>query len=961
MALQGVLTLDTAPYERAMRSAREELQKLGLGADDAGKKAASMLRQFNPADAIQKAHALAAAVQEMGGAANFTTQQNKSLSASIEKGLAAYKQLGERAPDDMRRLAAETAALSRGTDAHGKSIKQTVLEYAAGLATWDLARSAVTGVARAFQQAFVATLELGDTLSNMSAKTGMSVEALQKLRFAGASAGVGLDAMANASAEMGKRIADGDKGALKALNALGISLRDFKSLSADQQILAINSALLNLADTSQRNAVEAALFGKAWKEIAPAMASDLTELGKKAEDLGAVLDSQTVAAIDTLGDSLDQAKVAGEGFVARFMLPFIDGINTLSSKLSGVVVNIGDLAETLGRVAAKGGSVVNPMTWLNAWDETQTNKIARGAVAWRDLGEEMKATMLSSRGVAINLEDTSKANEKAAREAEKHTAALAKLTGTDKVQAAAALVKMIEEVGGISKIAASNYAAINKELTEGITVASELGVTVPNAWISIARATDTAVEKLGNYLDLLKQLPSYAEKIPVPAPNAMGWGIPGVVDGFDPASLGWGAEAATGKQNANLPKPPGFNWAGLGFAGLNGAMPFLSQLVTGGSRSAQIGGSIAGSLGGALGSVSSIATALGGFAPFLGPAAGIVGSLIGKMFGPSQGKLASQDRSAYLASVGGSEGFNEQFRAAGVSPEVARALTGQFLSANTQKDVQAAIEKINATLRETSEINAQILDLEGQRKALAESLVPTYEQVTAAAATLGIDVNALGPAVQQLGANEAWKSIIDALETIISATGDVGGALSQSAGTLSKMVQQAKAAGLALPENMKPYIEELARSGQLLDANGEKITDLSGIKWGEKIASQADIIKASMESLDATIQKLGDRLEAIARTLAGIPGAANAASTAVNGVPSGERPPAPYETEMASGGIVTRPTVALIGEAGPEAVVPLKRGVLRPIVVQLQMDGRTVTEVVLDNLGAQARVARRVA
>jgi len=29
---------------------------------------------------------------------------------------------------------------------------------------------------------------------------------------------------------------------------------------------------------------------------------------------------------------------------------------------------------------------------------------------------------------------------------------------------------------------------------------------------------------------------------------------------------------------------------------------------------------------------------------------------------------------------------------------------------------------------------------------------------------------------------------------------------------------------------------------------------------------------------------------------------------------------------MAEGGIVTRPTLALIGEAGPEAVIPLSRG-----------------------------------
>src|SRR5207244_9564659 len=34
----------------------------------------------------------------------------------------------------------------------------------------------------------------------------------------------------------------------------------------------------------------------------------------------------------------------------------------------------------------------------------------------------------------------------------------------------------------------------------------------------------------------------------------------------------------------------------------------------------------------------------------------------------------------------------------------------------------------------------------------------------------------------------------------------------------------------------------------------------------------------------------------------------------------------PKITPLASGGIVTRPTLAMIGEAGPEAVVPLSRG-----------------------------------
>jgi hypothetical protein len=50
---------------------------------------------------------------------------------------------------------------------------------------------------------------------------------------------------------------------------------------------------------------------------------------------------------------------------------------------------------------------------------------------------------------------------------------------------------------------------------------------------------------------------------------------------------------------------------------------------------------------------------------------------------------------------------------------------------------------------------------------------------------------------------------------------------------------------------------------------------------------------------------------------------------------------------LASGGIVRKPTLALIGESGPEAVVPLGSGGVgssQPIVVQTYLDGRLVAE-----------------
>ena len=52
---------------------------------------------------------------------------------------------------------------------------------------------------------------------------------------------------------------------------------------------------------------------------------------------------------------------------------------------------------------------------------------------------------------------------------------------------------------------------------------------------------------------------------------------------------------------------------------------------------------------------------------------------------------------------------------------------------------------------------------------------------------------------------------------------------------------------------------------------------------------------------------------------------------------------------LAEGGIVNRPTLALIGEAGPEAVVPLGKG--RGGVTQLMVDGRVLTEWINDRIG----------
>jgi len=61
---------------------------------------------------------------------------------------------------------------------------------------------------------------------------------------------------------------------------------------------------------------------------------------------------------------------------------------------------------------------------------------------------------------------------------------------------------------------------------------------------------------------------------------------------------------------------------------------------------------------------------------------------------------------------------------------------------------------------------------------------------------------------------------------------------------------------------------------------------------------------------------------------------------------------------FAHGGIVTNPTLALIGEAGPEAVVPLsgRHGLGGSQNINLYMDGELVTQTVLRNMPNEVRL-----
>lgn len=267
---------------------------------------------------------------------------------------------------------------------------------------------------------------------------------------------------------------------------------------------------------------------------------------------------------------------------------------------------------------------------------------------------------------------------------------------------------------------------------------------------------------------------------------------------------------------------------------------------------------------------------------------------------------------------------------------------------------------------------------EDERKALqgvVDDAAPNYDKLTQMAATYGISLDALGPKFQQMNIESTAKQIFNDFTALTQAGADVGGVLSGMSDEISKLVDDSIKFGTAIPDNMKPLIKNLSDAGKLTDANGDKITDISQIKF-------------EGTPLDQGLDKLNKAIDHLAEVLGRIPGLAGAAGSALGDLPASPTGPTtqnprsgppvqnPNAISEAAGGSgrVTVPTFfyskgnedfAFSGE-GKSFTMPYSGGnsnitpntmsqsaqsTSGPIVVQVMLpDGRVLAEAVVPEL-----------
>ncbi len=200
--------------------------------------------------------------------------------------------------------------------------------------------SPITGVVAAITAAtaklaadFKGAIDTGDQLNKLSQKTGIAVEKLSELAYAGDLADVNLESLATGvkklSVNMAEAATNTNSKAAEAFKALGVAVKDANGnlRSSDEVIADIADRFVDMKDGAGKTALAVALFGKAGADLIPLLnqgGRGLAEMADEAKKLGLVMTGDTAKAAEEFNDNLRKLTLSSSALgrsIAADLLP----------------------------------------------------------------------------------------------------------------------------------------------------------------------------------------------------------------------------------------------------------------------------------------------------------------------------------------------------------------------------------------------------------------------------------------------------------------------------------------------------------------------------------------------------------------------------------------------------------------------------------------------------------------
>ena len=240
------------------------------------------------------------------------------------------------------------------------SEKTRVLSGAAAGALAGLAGIAIKGAKSA------------DELNTLSRQTGLSTDALQEMQYASELIDVNFDTFTGSAEKMIQTLRTNED----AFTNLGIATRNASGeyLSADEIYWQAISALGEIRNETERDIAAQELFGRSSADLAGLIddgGASFQQYAQEAQDMGLILDGETLDSMNAVNDQLDRLKAQAEASFFTMAAPALEALtpllDVLMEKLGGVFEWIASLdTEQLELIAIVLGVVaaISPLAGL---------------------------------------------------------------------------------------------------------------------------------------------------------------------------------------------------------------------------------------------------------------------------------------------------------------------------------------------------------------------------------------------------------------------------------------------------------------------------------------------------------------------------------------------------------------------------------------------------------------------
>ena len=354
----GAISLDT--YTRAINAATT---------DTAGMAAAAAAERSQFEAAARQMDAFSATLNEGAAVASSVATAEERHAAEVQR-LRNLLAAGAISQDTYTRAVAKSEKEVRGTASASRTLGSATASAAAGvdklagklntLIAINAAQlfGSITGaVSRAASSLFgmaKGQADVIDRASDLSTRLGLTYGELAGITAIGAQVGVGMDQIAKAATKADiafAKAAGGSALAVKAFDAVGLSVDDLQGKSAAERFNAIAAAIAKLPTPAERARAAVGLFGKAGAELLPIFengASSIEQATRDAERFGLALTNDQGKSVNEMNDAFVRAGQAIQGVIGQVVAHLSPALKAVADTFSNLIGDIG--GATIGQV-----------------------------------------------------------------------------------------------------------------------------------------------------------------------------------------------------------------------------------------------------------------------------------------------------------------------------------------------------------------------------------------------------------------------------------------------------------------------------------------------------------------------------------------------------------------------------------------------------------------------------------